>query len=274
MARIVSIADADDARLAPYRTLRAHDRRERDGLFVAESREVVAQLLAGGRFAPHSVLTTDAALAGLAPALATHPDLPVYVAPLGVVKDVVGFDFHRGCLALGTRRAPRGLDELLATRPRRLVVLDDVGNPDNVGGVFRAAHALGADGVVCGGATVDPLWRKVVRVSMGGVLHLPYAVVDDTLAAIARLRGEGVRVLALVSRDGDDLAEVVAPARWAVLVGNEGLGLSPDIRAACDQRVRIAMSPGVDSLNATVACAIALHRLASRPDLATGATRR
>jgi tRNA G18 (ribose-2'-O)-methylase SpoU len=263
MARVVAIADAEDARLAPYRTLRAHDRRERDGLFVAESREVVTQLLAGRRFVPHSVLTTEAALAGLEPALAAHPELPVFVAPVGVVQTVVGYEFHRGCLALGTRRAPFSMDELLAARPRRLVVLGDVENPDNVGGVFRAAHALGADAVVCGGVTADPLYRKVLRVSMGGVLHLPYAVVDDTLAAIARLRADGIRVLALVSRDGDDLAGLPPLARWAIAVGNEGLGLSPGVLAACDQRVRIAMTPGVDSLNATVACAIALHRLAA-----------
>lgn len=262
MARLVAIADADDARLAPYRTLRAHDRRERDGLFVAETREVVVQLLAGRRFTPHSVLTTEAALTALEPALAEHPDLPVLVAPLAVVKDVVGFDFHRGCLALGTRRAPCTLDALLAARPRRLVVLEDVSNPDNVGGVFRSAHALGAGAVVCGGATSDPLYRKVVRVSMGAVLHLRYATVDDTAAALERLRADGVAVLALVSRDGDDLATLTPPARCALVVGNEGTGLSAEARAAADRRVRIAMTPGVDSLNAAVACAIALHRLA------------
>ncbi|MCW5890620.1 MAG: RNA methyltransferase [bacterium] len=262
MALLVAVASATDPRLAPYRSLRAHDRRERDGLFVAETREVVLQLLAGRRFTPHSVLTTEAALPGLAAALDAHADLPVLVAPLDVVKAVVGFDFHRGCLALGTRRAPYTLDALRASQPRRLVVLEDVSNPDNVGGVFRAAHTLGADAVLCGGATSDPLYRKVVRVSMGAVLHLPYATVADTAAALACLRADGVSILALVSRDGDDVTGVAPPARWAVVVGNEGTGLSAASRALADRRVRIAMVPGVDSLNATVACAIALHRLA------------
>jgi tRNA G18 (ribose-2'-O)-methylase SpoU len=128
--------------------------------------------------------------------------------------------------------------------------------------VFRSARALGADAVVCGGATTDPLYRKVVRVSMGAVLHLPYATVDDTPAALARLRADGVTVLALVSRDGDEVATLVPPDRCAVVVGNEGTGLSSGARAAADRHVSVAMAPGVDSLNAAVACAIALHRLA------------
>lgn len=261
MARLVAITDAGDAPLAPYRALRAHDRRERGGLFVAETREVVRQLLGAPRFTPHSVLTTEAALPDLAAALDAHPALPVLVAPLDVVKTVVGFDFHRGCLALGMRRAPCTLDELCARRPRRVVVLEDVSNPDNVGGVFRSARALGADAVVCGGATSDPLYRKVVRVSMGAVLHLPYAAVDDTTAALARLRTDGITLLALVSRDGDDVATLAVPDRCAVVVGNEGAGLSPGALAGADRRVRIAMTPGVDSLNVAVAAAIALHRL-------------
>jgi tRNA G18 (ribose-2'-O)-methylase SpoU len=262
VARVVAIADADDPRLAPYRMLPARDRRERDGLFVAESREVVVQLLAGGRFAAHSVLTTGAALAGLEAALAAHPNLPVFVAPVGVVQTVVGFDFHRGCLALGVRPTAPTLDALLAGTPRRIVVLENLGNPDNVGGAFRAAWALGADAVVCGGSTTDPLYRKVVRVSMGASLHLPFASVDDTPSALARLRDAGITVLALDSRDGDDVADLTPPPRCALVVGSESTGLSAAALDAADRRVHVRMTRGVDSLNAAVACAIALHRLA------------
>jgi tRNA G18 (ribose-2'-O)-methylase SpoU len=251
----------DDPRLAPYRDLRMRETGTRDGLFVAETRDVVRQLLAGRRFAIRSVLLTEPARVALADALARRTDVPVYLATPPVLRAVVGFDFHRGCLALGVRGGDASVDDVLAAAPRRLVLLEDVSNPDNVGGVLRAARALGADAALLSAACCDPLYRKAIRVSMGAALHLPWARVADWGATLARVRSAGFTLIALHPHDGCDVAELPVPARAALLLGAEGTGLRTATRSAADHTVRIPMADGVDSLNVATACAIALERL-------------
>ncbi|MGE3858255.1 MAG: RNA methyltransferase, partial [Dehalococcoidia bacterium] len=100
--RLQTIDDPGDPRVADYRDIKDADLRRRAGLFVAESRAVVRRLLASPRFPPRSVLLTQPALHGLRDALAAC-DVPVYVTTHEIAREVVGFDFHRGCIALGER---------------------------------------------------------------------------------------------------------------------------------------------------------------------------
>ena len=260
---IARIERADDPRLAPYADLRDREHRLRAGCFVAETREVVRQVLAAGRFRLRSLLTTDGGLA----VLGHLPDeVEVLVAPIEVLKAVVGFDFHRGCVALGERGAEAGVDTLLAARPSRLLVLDELRNADNLGGVFRSARAFGAGAVLLSPGSLDPLYRKVVRISMGAAVIVPFARLDPWDTGLAALGHAGITRVALVSRGGDHprVLETLTGA-VALLVGNEGVGLGPEALAAADVRVTIPMTAGVDSLNVSVACGIALHRLPASP---------
>src|SRR5262245_54473687 len=105
-APMEEIADPADPRLDDYRDLRDHQLRLRDGLFVAESRSIVRSLLASRRFRTRSVLLTPAALDALRPDLAdADPVTRVLVSGHAVIRAVSGFDFHRGCLAIGERGA-------------------------------------------------------------------------------------------------------------------------------------------------------------------------
>ncbi len=263
---VVYIDDAGDPRLAPYRELPAHDARRDQASFVAESTRVVRALLEGRRFAVRSALMTERARLALDEPLRLHAALPVYVASPPLLKRVVGFDFHRGCVALGERGADLRLDTLLAAGPRRLVVLEGATNPDNVGGVLRAAHALGADAVVLSPDCCDPLYRKAVRVSMGAVLALPWARARDWEPSLAQLRAAGFTCIALTPHDGHDVAAlgdtIPIPERTALVLGAEGDGLRHATLAAADLRLRVPMLAGVDSLNLVTACAVALDRLA------------
>jgi tRNA G18 (ribose-2'-O)-methylase SpoU len=261
------IDERSDPRLADYRDLKDADVRRRHGCFVAESREVVRRLLDGGRFRMRSVLLTHAALDSLRDALElTDPGVRVFLAPPDIVRDVVGFNFHRGCIAIAERGREPLLDDLVAPAgPRLLLVLEDVANPDNVGGAFRNAMAFGADGVLISTACTDPLYRKTIRVSVGGSLLVPFARIADWAAGLTRLRGGGYTLVALTPRGGAaDIAglgpRLPGPRRIALLVGAEGGGLSDATLAAADVHVKIAMAPGVDSLNVATACGIALHR--------------
>lgn len=278
---VAHIDSADEPSLAPYRDLPAHDARWRETCFVAESRHVVRALLEGRRFAVRSVLLTPAAFGDLAEPLGRHAGVPLYVAPLPVLKRVVGFDFHRGCLALGERGAGVSVADVLATGPRRLVLLEGASNPDNVGGVLRTARALGADAVLLSPDCCDPLYRKAVRVSMGAALQLPWAYAREWEPSLAALRAAGFTLIALTPHDGSDVAAIgdglALPGSVALLAGAEGDGLRPATLAGADLRLRVPMVAGVDSLNLITACAIALDRLGwarSGTAVAGGRTRR
>ncbi|HXJ36656.1 MAG TPA: RNA methyltransferase [Candidatus Eisenbacteria bacterium] len=258
---VLRVRSLDDPRLADYRDIKDGMLRERSAAFAAESREVVRRLLRERRFRARSVLATERALAALADVL--DDSVTVFVAPNDVIRDVVGLNFHRGCMAIGERGRPLGLVEALAGAPRRIVVCERLSNPDNVGGIFRDAMAFGAGAVVLSPGCADPLSRKVIRVSIGGALTVPFAEVGDWPATLGRLRDLGYAIVALTTRGGSDVATLAAPSRAALLVGSEGHGLTDDALARADLRATIPMAAGVDSLNAVVACGIALHRLGS-----------
>lgn len=256
------VSSPDDPRLAPYRHvgdpawLRSH------GYFVAEGRLVVDRLIAVNRYAIVSVLVTPAAYAALGPRL-SEGAADVYVCDRDLLGGITGFNFHRGCLALVARPAPEPLERLIAAT--RLLGLEGVGNPDNVGGLFRTAAAFGAGGVLLDQTSGDPLYRKAIRTSMGAALRLPFVRTAQWLEALRRLRHEGYRIVALTPDPAaapiDAVAGGVSDERLILLLGAEGPGLDRETLALSDVRLRIPIDPSVDSLNVVVAAGIALHAL-------------
>lgn len=262
---IARIDDAADARLAPYGLVANPAALARAGLFAVEGRLVAPRLIAS-RYRVHSLLVSDAALESLRPVLQTRPDIDVLVAPPALISETGGYDFHRGCLALGYRGAPRTVEALLESGTRSLepvVILEGVSNPDNMGGIFRSAHAFGARGIVLGPGCADPLYRKSIRTSMGATLDVPWAGAGGWPAGLAAIRSAGYRVVAMTTDAGapvlrDAIASLDRPA--ALLFGSEGYGLSPDALTAADLRARIPMpNADADSLNVVSAASIALY---------------
>jgi len=196
---IEHIVDPDDPRLGDYRDLLLHPepRRER-GMFVAEGREIVGRLLEAGRFSTRSVLVTAAGLEALGERFAAHPALPVYVAPSSILRAVVGYKFHLGCLAVAERPpafAPAALID--PPGPRLVVALEHLTDPDNVGSVFRNALAFGAHALLLSARCADPLYRKAIRTSVGASLIVPFARLDAWADGLARLRDAGYTLVAL-----------------------------------------------------------------------------
>lgn len=235
----------------------------RAGLFVAEGRLVVERLLQDGRFRVHSVAVTPAAAAALDSVFQRRPDVPVQRCDPALLREMTGFDFHRGCLALGWReQAEVPLEDFAGAA--RLLALEGVGNPDNIGGLFRAALALGVDGVLLDTATGDPLYRKAIRTSMGATLRVPFRRLADWPRELDILRASGFRAIALTPHpDAVPLHEVrvAAADRIVMVVGSEGSGLSGAALAHADVAVRIPVDPDADSLNVVVAAGIALNAL-------------
>ena len=249
--------------LDAYRLVGEPAELERAGLFVAEGRLIVERLLLDGRFRVHSVVVTPPAAAALADVFRQRPDVHVEVVDPEVLQEITGFDFHRGCLALAHRpAAPMRAADLV--QAARLLALEGIGNPDNVGGLFRVASALGAGGVILDPTSGDPLYRKAIRTSMGASLRVPFARVEAWPAALDDLKARGFRVLALTPDPGALSIDeyVVEPgARLVLALGSEGAGLQPQSMRKADVRVRIPIDPRADSLNVVVAAAIALKTL-------------
>jgi tRNA G18 (ribose-2'-O)-methylase SpoU len=267
--RVLRVESLDDPRIADFRNVRDPELRDRRGLFLAEGRLGVCRLIEDSRFPTRSVLVTPTALEGIRSSLERLDEgTPVYLAEQATLKAVVGYNMHRGCLAVGERGDDADFGELVLSGRERslLVVLEQLSNPDNVGGVFRNALAFGADAVLLCPRCSDPLYRKAIRVSMGATLRLPFARARVWPGPLEWLRRAGYCLVALHPREpalelGDPDAAARLPGRVALLLGSEAEGLSAEALAAADLRARIAMAPGVDSLNVATASGIAMHQL-------------
>jgi tRNA G18 (ribose-2'-O)-methylase SpoU len=246
-----------------YRLVRDPAALERAGLFVAEGRIVVQRLLEDGRFHVHSIALTPAAADGLEGVLASvRHRPPIHVCDADELRATMGFDFHRGCIALAHREARVAPTDELAHG--RFLAIEGVSNPDNIGGLFRAAFAFGIDAVLLDAAAGDPLYRKAIRTSMAATLRLPFTRAADWRAAVARLRVRGHRVIALTPHPDALSIESYRPDssdRLVLAVGSEGHGLSDESLQEADVTLRIPINPRADSLNVVVAAAIALQRL-------------
>jgi tRNA G18 (ribose-2'-O)-methylase SpoU len=261
--RIVEVSDPADPRLADFRDLSDADvRPDRRGIVIAEGVNVVARL-AASPYRVRAVLGVRARVEALAGHLA-GADVDAFVTDKWTLSGVVGFRVTRGVLASADRLAPPEAGALLA-RSRRVAVLESLNDFENLGALFRNAAAFGVDAVLLDQRCADPLYRRSVRVSMGHVLQVPFAVLPGSWPqSLGAVRAAGFRVLAMTpAADAVPLAEVAAATsgRWALLLGAEGPGLSPGALACADERVRIPMAPGVDSLNVATAAAVALSHL-------------
>ncbi|MEA2686684.1 MAG: hypothetical protein QOE93_1879 [Actinomycetota bacterium] len=266
------VDDPADPRVADYIGLSDAEAQGRadGGVFVAEGSLVIGHLVRSP-YRVRSFLVTERGLRTLGPVLAAagagvDAGTPLYLATQPMMEAIAGFHFHRGSLASADRGPLRDPDALLAGA-RRLLVIEGVNDHENLGALFRNAAAFGVDAVLLDPTTCDPLYRRSVRVSAGHVLRLPFARLADWPAgALGAIRAAGLDVVALTpSGSADDLRTLPPHARYALLVGAEGAGLSARALAAADRRVRIPMAPGVDSLNVATAAAIVLHHLAAGP---------
>jgi len=258
------ITDVDDPRVADFRDLVAGDRRpgtpRGTGPVIVEGVPAVQRLLAS----PYRVRAVFG-VPGRVAALGLPDDVPAFEADKWLLSEIIGFRLTRGVLASADRRPPTELDELLAgPAPRRLAVLEALNDAENLGSIARSAVALGVDGLLLDPRCADPLYRRSVRVSMGHVLALPFAVLADWPGGLDRLHEAGYLTVALTpAADAVDLRSI-DPAehpRAAVLLGAEGPGLTAAAQAAARVRARIPMREGVDSLGVAAAAAIAFTLL-------------
>ena len=251
----------------PYRRSLESPKPFGPGRFVAEGWLVLERALAA-RVPVEAILVASARLARLDDLLDGRA-VDVLVADGEVIEAIVGFDLHRGVVAVCERRRLPDVESLVQ-RSARLLVVEGVSDTENLGALFRNAAGLGADGIVVDTTSADPWSRRVVRTSMGHVLTVPWcrspvgAAIDAAIAA-------GHHIVALTPAGDVELTDLEASDRpTAVVVGAEGPGLTRDTLGRASVTVRIDMAHDVDSLNVATAAALGMRQAfgpaAARPD--------
>lgn len=275
MPNIVEITDIRAPELDVYARLTEAQLRSRrapdKGMFIAESAKVISCALKAG-CVPVSFLMERRQLEGQGRELLERcGDVPVFTADRAVLEQLTGYQLHRGVLCAMRRPAPIAAADV-CQGARRVVVLENIVDPTNLGAIFRSAAALGMDGVLLTPSCCDPLHRRAARVSMGTVFQVPWAYLGAVPAdwpeeGLAFLREQGFTTAAMAL--SDRAVSIEEPrlrgiGKLALVLGTEGDGLAEKTVAMCDETVCIPMAHGVDSLNVAAAGAVAFWVLRRR----------
>ncbi len=246
------------------RDLRLRRGRERRGLALDEGVRLVEEALAAG------IALKGAAVSPALEGSSRGQALKRALAGSGVRLEEMG---DRELAELADTEHPQGVVAVITPRtwtladirvPRgaAVLVLDAVQDPGNVGGMLRTALGLGAGGVIALKGTAELTNPKVVRGAMGALFRLP-CVPADPAGFIAWAREHGVS-LWVAEADGTSLEKLPRRSERgavALVVGNEGAGVTPALDTAADRRVAIRLAPGAESLNVGVAAGILLHEV-------------
>ena len=270
MADVREIVDFTDPALDVYARLTEAQLMNRfdpsKALFIAESPKVIHRALDGG-YAPVSMLMERKDIDGSAADILTRcPDIPVYTADEQLLCNLTGYHLTRGVLCAMRRPALPTLEAVIKSA-RRIVVLDNVQNPTNVGAIFRSAAALGMDAVLLTPGCSDPLYRRAARVSMGTVFQIPWTFFPEGRPWYEQLQELGFKTAALALKDDTlsiDDPRLRQEEKLALVLGSEGDGLTDAAIDGCDYTVKILMYHGVDSLNVAAASAVAFWELRAR----------
>lgn len=275
MANVIEIADFTAPELDVYARLTEAQLLNREepakGLFIAESPKVIERALDAG-CQPVSLLMERKHIDSQAKdVIARCGDIPVYTSSLDILTKLTGFQLTRGVLCAMRRPQFPSVEEVV-NNAKRIVILENVMNPTNVGAIFRSAAALGMDAVLLTPGCSNPLYRRAARVSMGTVFQIPWTFIGSEMSdwpeqGMDKLRQLGFKTAAMALRDDSvsiDDPKLLAEEKLAIILGSEGDGLTNDTIADCDYTVRIPMYHDVDSLNVAAASAVAFWQLRNR----------
>lgn len=267
------IHSPDDPRLEPFIAMRDRDLRRETGLCLAEGEHLVRRAFDSG-LRVRSVLVVEQKADRVEAMLAesNNDGIEVLTCTKAVLEDAVGFELHQGIVAAveppaewdGVEGLGRAVEQAAGQGRPALMVCPEITNAENLGLLARVAAAMGVGAMVLGPRCGDPWYRRAVRVSMGAVFKLPMVRLNDLDAGLNALRDtHGYALIATVTDPHATALQEIVPAdttKPAILLGSEGYGLSPEVIASCDQRVRIPMHAQIDSLNVAVAAGIVLYQ--------------
>ncbi len=264
---LITISSIDDPRVRAYSKLTESQLRNKadkeNGIFIAESPKVISVALDKG-YQALSLLCEEKHTRGDAVDIIRRcGDVPVYTGERSVLAQLTGYVLTRGVLCAMRRPAEKSIAEVCCDA-KRIAVVHGVVEATNIGSIFRAASALGIDGIVLSTDSCDPLNRRAIRVSMGSVFLIPWVWSDSPISS---LKAMGFTTVALALTDDSisiDDEQLERADRLAIVMGTEGDGLPQTAIAEADLVARIPMYHGTDSLNVASAAAVAFWQLRRR----------
>ena len=264
--QFVSITDVKDERLDIFYRVnekQLHHFYEPDpGLFIAESELVINRALDEG-YVPISFLIKENDTNIYEDVFKRcNDEIIIYTVSEDIFSKLKGFILIKGILACFKRKKDLSFEEVVKDA-NRIVVLEEIENPTNVGAIFRNAVGLFSDGVILTNDTCDPLYRRSIRVSMGNVFKTKWAYVGKN-EYIDLLHKYGFKTVAFALKNNSvniDDETLNKEDKLAIILGSEGYGLSDKTIENCDYVVKIDMNKDVDSLNVASASGIALWQL-------------
>ena len=246
---IEHITSLKNPKVTAWKSLKDRKGRRETGCFLVEGRKMVEEAVASA-FPVEAILVDADRL----DEFALPAGIPVYTMPAHVLAAVCDTKTPQGIAAV-VRMAEVALHGL------RLVALDGVQDPGNVGTIIRTADAAGFDGVILSTQCADVFSPKVLRATMGSVFRMGIRVTDDLPGVLAQLVQEGASVVSS-QLDGDPFYQrSPLNERFVLVIGSEGNGVTDEVKAVATHRVKLPMRGGAESLNAAVAAGIMMYEL-------------
>lgn len=265
---IITITSSQDPRLDPLRlnerqltTIAQRRSTLAAGRFIAEGDLVVARALNAG-YQPEVVLCDGEQAERFGDQISKLGG-QCLTADIEIRREATGLGVPLSALGVFYRPQPLTVSEVIS-QAHRVVIVEAVDNPSNIGAIVRCATGLGWDGLVCDSTSADPLSRRGLRVSMGSAFNLRFARTNDIVQTLQELRAQNFSLFALTpDAKATNISDVKLDSsqKRALIFGSERAGLSTQAIANADALVRIEMNPEVDSLNVAAAAAISCYAL-------------
>ncbi|MFD1018979.1 TrmH family RNA methyltransferase [Thalassobacillus hwangdonensis] len=240
------ITSIQNTRVKEWNKLKKRKGRKQTGSFLVEGFHLVEEAYNGGWEVREVILREDV-------------EAPDWLADT-TVTEVSNQVFS----AIADTETPQGIAAVIALRQEpeidfgRVLMVDAVQDPGNLGTLIRTADAAGYDAVILGNGTVDPYNDKVIRATQGSIFHIP--ILQGSLTEwTERLKADGVQVVASALEGAQPYNSSSDPQKTALIVGNEGAGISPELLEIADERVYIPIRGKAESLNVAVAAGILMY---------------
>jgi TrmH family RNA methyltransferase len=255
------INSVKNERIKRYRRLRKRNLRYKDGKFLIEGIQAVAEALSFP-LKPESIVVNERGRLLLEPYshLVNGRSIPCLLVDDKVMESLAGTVTPQGILAV-SGFIDIDLHTLLASSPSPLLIANRVRDPGNLGSMVRIADAAGVGGLIVCRESVDPYNPKTVRSTAGSLFHVPFCVGLGISEVIHEVRRAGYTVFAAEAHEGMDLWDVEWPERLALVVGNEAWGMPQEEGSLVDVAVNVPMAGKAESLNVASATAVILFEL-------------
>jgi TrmH family RNA methyltransferase len=237
------------------RTLKNAEGREAERLFLVEGEKLMRE--AAALLPPYAALFEEGLDHGDLPEILSAQGARILTVPRRILEAVCDTRTPQGACAAFEPPAPLDLN----APPRRIVALDGVQDPGNLGAIWRTADAAGFEALVAGPGCAEALSPKVQRAAMGSGFRVPFSKVDDLGAALAKLAQAGYDVVATALNGAPFYERPPLKERFVLVIGSEARGISPEVAERATLSLKLPMRGGAQSLNASVAAGIMMYEL-------------